>query len=164
MKHIQENLNNYYHTLILNYYHGNTKNKLGKGIILSCNIHTVEEETLGRDPKGGGKEELEEEEWVSLNTLSLKKTKIWQDYLTSLELKRGEESEFFVSFGMKEMVVLYNSDEENINGRSFNEGWQRIINLDFILALGKIRCIKWKDWWEWGVSQVRFSRSCCNNL
>ena len=35
----------------------------------SCKIHVVEEETLGRGPKGGGKEELEEEEWVSLNTL-----------------------------------------------------------------------------------------------
>ena len=39
-----------------------TPNKLGKGIILSCKIHMVEEKTLGRDPKGGGKEELEEEE------------------------------------------------------------------------------------------------------
>ena len=38
----------------------------------------VEEETLEGGPKGGGKEEC-----VSLNTLSLKKTKIWQDYLTS---------------------------------------------------------------------------------
>ena len=65
----------------------------------------MEEETLGRGPKGGGKEELGEEEWVSLNTLSLKKTKIWQDYSTSLKLKRGEESEFFVSFGMKKMGV-----------------------------------------------------------
>ena len=54
----------------------------------------MEEETLGRGPKGGGKEELGEEEWVSLNTLSLKKTKIWQDYSTSLELK-GEERGFF---------------------------------------------------------------------
>ena len=54
----------------------------------------VEEETLKGGPKGGGKEELGEEEWVSLNTLSLKKTKIWQDYLTSLELKRGEERGF----------------------------------------------------------------------
>ena len=105
MKHIQQNLNNYYHTLILNSYHDNTKNKLGKGIILSCNIHTVKEETLGRGPKGGGKEELGEEEWVSLNTLSLRKTKIWQDYSTLLELKRREENEFFVSFGMKEMGV-----------------------------------------------------------
>ena len=53
----------------------------------------MEEETLGKGPKGGGKEELGEEEWVSLNTLSLRKTKIWQDYSTSLELK-GEESGF----------------------------------------------------------------------
>ena len=55
----------------------------------------VEEETLGRGPKGGGKEELGEEEWVSLNTLSLRKTKIWQDYSTSLELKGGKERGVF---------------------------------------------------------------------
>ena len=36
--------------------------KLGKGIIPLCNIHTVEEETIGRGPKGGGKKELGEEE------------------------------------------------------------------------------------------------------
>ena len=54
----------------------------------------VEEETLGGGPKGGGKEELGEEEWVSFNTLSLKKTKIWYDYSTSLELKIGEERGF----------------------------------------------------------------------
>ena len=39
-----------------------TPNKLGKRIIPSCKIHMVEEETLGRDPKGGGKEELGGEE------------------------------------------------------------------------------------------------------
>ena len=61
----------------------------------------MEEETLGRSPNGGGKEELEEEEWVSLNTLSLRKNKIWQDYLTSLEVKRGEERGF-LCLGMKE--------------------------------------------------------------
>ena len=55
----------------------------------------VEKETLGESPKGRGKEELGEEEWVSLNTLSLRKTKIWQDYFASLELKGGEEMEFF---------------------------------------------------------------------
>ena len=38
------------------------KNKLGKGIIPSCKIHMVEEETLGRGSKGRGKEELREEE------------------------------------------------------------------------------------------------------
>ena len=31
-------------------------------IIPSCKIHMVEEETLKGDPKGGGKEELGEEE------------------------------------------------------------------------------------------------------
>ena len=46
---------------MLNSHHGNTKNKLGKWIIPSCKIHMVEEETLGRGPKGGGKEELGEE-------------------------------------------------------------------------------------------------------
>ena len=71
-----------------------TPNKLGKGIIPSYKIHMMEEETLGRGPKGGWKEELGGEKWVSLNTLSLRKTKIWQDYSTSLELKKGEESEF----------------------------------------------------------------------
>ena len=43
----------------------------------------VEEETLKGGLKGGGKEELGEKEWVSLNTLSLKKTKISQDYSSS---------------------------------------------------------------------------------
>ena len=37
------------------------KNKLGKWIIPSYKIHMVEKETLGRGPKGGGKEELGEE-------------------------------------------------------------------------------------------------------
>ena len=98
----------------------------------------VEEETLERGPKGGGKEELGEKEWVSLNTLSLRKTKIWQDYSTSLELKRGEERGVFVCSGMKEMGGLYSSGGENMNGRPFNEGWQRIMNLILILALGEI--------------------------
>ena len=89
-KHVQEDLNSYYHALILNSHHGNKK-QLGKWIIHSCKIHMVEEETLEGCPKGGGKEELGKEEWVSLNTLSLRKTKIWQDYFISLELKRGEE-------------------------------------------------------------------------
>ena len=43
----------------------------------------VEEETLEGGRQGRGKEELGEEEWVSLNALNLKKTKIWQDYSTS---------------------------------------------------------------------------------
>lgn len=39
-----------------------TQNKLGKWIIPSCKIHMAKEETLGRGPKGGGKEELGGEE------------------------------------------------------------------------------------------------------
>ena len=35
-----------------------TPNKLGKRIIPSCKIHMVENETLDKGPKGGGKEEL----------------------------------------------------------------------------------------------------------
>ena len=61
-KHIQENLNNYYHALILNSHHGNTKNKLGKVAIASCKIHMVEEKTFDGGPKGRGKEELGEGE------------------------------------------------------------------------------------------------------
>ena len=38
------------------------KNKLGKWIIPTCKIHTVKEEAFGGGPKGGGKEELGEEE------------------------------------------------------------------------------------------------------
>ena len=56
------NLNNYYHVLILNSHHDNINKQLGKGIIPSCKIHMVEEETLEGGPKGGGKEELGEEE------------------------------------------------------------------------------------------------------
>ena len=38
------------------------KKQLGKGILPSCKIHTMEEETLEGGPKGGGKEELGEGE------------------------------------------------------------------------------------------------------
>ena len=49
---------------------------------------------------------------------------------------------------MKEMGGLYSSGGENMNGRPFNEGWQRIMNLDLILAFGEIWCIKCGDWWS----------------
>ena len=39
--------------------------------------------------------------------------------------------------GIEEMRGLYSSGRENMNGMLFNEGWQRIMNLDFILAFGK---------------------------
>ena len=119
-KHIQGNLNNYYNALILNSHHDNITNKLGKWIIPSCKIHMMEEETLGRGPKGRGKKELGEGEWALLNILSLKKTKIWQDYSTSLELKKGKERRFLCVLEWRR-VSLYNSGGENINGKSFNE-------------------------------------------
>ena len=102
----------------------------------------VEEGTLDGGSKGGGKEELREEEWVSLNILSIRKTKIWQDYSTSLELKRREEKRREGLFPILEWKRreggLYSNAGRNMNGRPFNEGWQRIMNLYLILALGKI--------------------------
>ena len=72
----------------------------------------VEEETFEGGPKGGGKEELGEEEWVSLNTLSLSKTKIWQDHSTSLELKRREERGFLCALEwMRERVYIVVAEE-----------------------------------------------------
>ena len=82
----------------------------------------VEEENLDGGPRGGGKEELGEEKLVSVNTLSLRKTKIWKSYSTSLELKRREERGFFVCLEMKENESLYSSGGGNMNGRPFNEG------------------------------------------
>ena len=83
----------------------------------------VEEGTLDGGSKGGGKEELGEGEWVSLNTLSLRKTKIWQGYSTSLELKRTEEREVFCVLWNEGEGGLYSSGGGNMNGMSFNEGW-----------------------------------------
>ena len=105
----------------------------------------VEEETLEGGPKGGGKEELGVEERDSLNTSSLKKTKIWQDYLTSLELKRGEGGGGVCVPWNERNEGLYSSGGGNMNEKSFNEGWQRIMNLDLILAFREIWCIKCGD-------------------
>ena len=52
---------------------------------------------------------------------------------------------------MEEMGGLHSRGGESMNEMSFNEGWQRIMNLDVILAFGEIGCIKCRDWWEWGV-------------
>ena len=97
------------------------KNKLGKEIIPSCKIHMVKEDTLDRGLKGGGKEELGEEEWVSLNNLSLRKIKVWQDYSTSLKFKKGEEIRVFCVSWNGGDRGLYSIGGENINGRPFNK-------------------------------------------
>ena len=51
----------------------------------------------------------------------------------------------FACFWINEREGLYSSSGGNMNGRPFNEGWRRNMNLDLILALGEIWCIKWKD-------------------
>ena len=38
---------------------------------------------------------------------------------------------------MNERGGIYSSGEGNINGMPFNKGWQRIMNLDLILAFGE---------------------------
>ena len=84
--------------------------------------------------------------------------------LNFLELKRGEERGVFYVSCNERYGVLYSSGGGNMNGMSFNKSWQRIMNLDLILALGEIRCIKCGDWWEWGAHKVRFSSSYCKSL
>ena len=124
------------------------KQTVREGDYTSCKIHMMEEGTLDGGPKSGGKEELGEREWISLNILSLRKTKIYQDYSTSVELKKREEKRrerVFLCLGMKEREGLYSNDGGNMNGRSFNEGWQKIMNLDLILSFGEIWCIKCGD-------------------
>ena len=72
----------------------------------------VEEETFDGSSKGGVKEDLGEGEWVSLNTLSLRKIKIWQDYSTLLELKRRKKRGVFCVLEWKRMGVYIVVAEE----------------------------------------------------
>ena len=72
-----------------------------------------------------------------------------QDMTRLLNFPRTQErrrERVFVCFGMNEKGGIYSSGGGNMNGRPFNESWQRIMNLDLILAFGEILCIKWKDW------------------
>ena len=62
--------------------------------------------------------------------------------------ERRREGGFLYAFWNEGEGGLYSSGGENMNGRPFNEGRQRITNPVLILALGEIWCIKWKDWWE----------------
>ena len=83
----------------------------------------VEDETLNGGPKGGGKEKLREGEWVSFNTLSLRNTKIWQDYSILLNSREEKRMGFFFVPWNGEEGGLYSSDGGNMNERPFNEGW-----------------------------------------
>ena len=55
---------------------------------------------------------------------------------TKTQEKRIDEG--FLWFGMNERWGIYSSGGGNMNERPFNEGWQRIMNLDLILAFGEI--------------------------
>ena len=61
-----------------------------------------------------------------------------QDMTRLLNFTRTQERGFFVCFEMKEIRGLYSSGGRNMNGRLFNEGWQKIMNLDLILAFEEI--------------------------
>ena len=98
----------------------------------------VEEETLGKGPKGRGKEELGNSESHSIPWVSRRPRHDKTTQLPRIQERRRDT--VFVCFGMKEMGGLYSSGGENMNGILFNEGWQRIMNLDLVLALGEI-------WW-----------------
>ena len=87
----------------------------------------VEEETLDGGSKSEWKEELGEGKWVSLNTLSLREIKIWQDYPTSLELKKVEEKGFLCAlewrrWGVYKVVVEKIWIEDNLI-RVDKESW-----------------------------------------
>ena len=91
------------------------KNKLGKGIIPSWKIYMVEEETLDRDPKGGGKEELREKEWGKEESRRPKYNKTTQLHYNSREGKRGASMEWRRGGGS------YSSGGGNMNEMPFNE-------------------------------------------
>ena len=51
--------------------------------------------------------------------------------------ERGRDEVFLCALAWRRSGGLYSSSGGNMNGMSFNEGWQRIMNLDLILAWGK---------------------------
>ena len=59
---------------------------------------------------------------------------------------------------------MYNNDGKSMNEMSFNEGWQKIMNLDLILALGKSGVLNGEIGESEEQAKIRFSRSCCNSL
>ena len=65
-------------------------------------------------------------------------------YFTRTQERRKDGG--FGVCGMEKNESLYSNGGENMNERSFNDGWQRIMILDLILAFGEIGCIKFRDW------------------
>ena len=65
-------------------------------------------------------------------------------HFTRTQEKRREGGFFFYVLWNEGDGGLYSSGGENMNGMSFNEGWQRIMNLDLILALGKSSALNGK--------------------
>ena len=79
----------------------------------------MKEETLKGGPKSRRKEELGEEEWVSLNTLSSRRPR----YDKTTQLPRTQErrrDEVFSLHWYGRGGGLFSSGEENMNGRSKN--------------------------------------------
>ena len=65
---------------------------------------------------------------------------------------------------MKEREGLYSSGGGNMNGMPFNKGWQKIMNLDLILALGKSGVLNGEIGESEEQAKIRFSRNFCNSL
>ena len=65
---------------------------------------------------------------------------------------------------MKEREGLYSSGGGNMNGMPFNKGWQKIMNLDLILALGKSGVLNREIGESEEQAKIRFSRNFCNSL
>ena len=70
----------------------------------------------------------------------------------------------FVCLGIKEREGLYSSDGESMNERSFNEDWQRIMNLDLILALEKSGALNGEIGGSEEQAKIWFSHNYCSSL
>ena len=80
----------------------------------------MEEETLGRGPKGGGKEEL-----GRVSFTKYLESQEDQDMTRLLNFTRTQErrrEEIFLYLEMNERVGIYSSSGGNMNGMPFNEG------------------------------------------
>ena len=95
---------------------------------------------------------------MSLNQyLKSQKTKIWQDYSTSLELKKGEEMVFLCPWngeGRGVYIVVVEKIWIEWHLVRVDKGSKRIMNLDPILVFRESWCIKFGGWWEWWASKT----------